>query len=248
MTGGALIIVGEDYGEGSSIMQERSHAFAMKSQFWLLDPRPEPALDRQGGGATASSCREATNTPVMLMVRIRSCHVTGQFATRDNRPPPLTVRDALADAAPRFRPHRAAADVLCRTSRTRSKNRWPAAQRFIAEHGLNELFGPAEAPVGIVLQGGMYNGVIRALQRLGLADIYGDTRGAALRAERHLSAGRRTSSSAFCAGKDAVLVVEEGQPEFIEQQLAAHALPARTARWRCTARTCCRWPANIPGR
>ena len=40
VNGGALIIVGEDYGEGSSIMQERSHAFAMKSQFWLMDPRP----------------------------------------------------------------------------------------------------------------------------------------------------------------------------------------------------------------
>ncbi len=40
VTGGALIVVGEDYGEGSSIMQERSHAFAMKSQIWLLDPRP----------------------------------------------------------------------------------------------------------------------------------------------------------------------------------------------------------------
>src|ERR1700693_4074605 len=38
--GGPLIIVGEDYGEGSSIMQERSHAFAMKSQMWLLDPLP----------------------------------------------------------------------------------------------------------------------------------------------------------------------------------------------------------------
>ncbi|MFM9883694.1 MAG: indolepyruvate ferredoxin oxidoreductase, partial [Burkholderiales bacterium] len=40
VTGGALIVIGEDYGEGSSIMQERSHAFAMKSQIWLLDPRP----------------------------------------------------------------------------------------------------------------------------------------------------------------------------------------------------------------
>src|ERR671939_380363 len=38
--GGALIILGEDYGEGSSIMQERTHAFAMKSQMWLIDPRP----------------------------------------------------------------------------------------------------------------------------------------------------------------------------------------------------------------
>ncbi|MEM9183992.1 MAG: indolepyruvate ferredoxin oxidoreductase, partial [Pseudomonadota bacterium] len=38
--GGCLVIVGEDYGEGSSIMQERTHPFAMKSQMWLLDPRP----------------------------------------------------------------------------------------------------------------------------------------------------------------------------------------------------------------
>src|SRR3989304_2949703 len=38
--GGALIVLGEDYGEGASIIQERSHAFAMKSQLWLLDPRP----------------------------------------------------------------------------------------------------------------------------------------------------------------------------------------------------------------
>ena len=38
--GGTLIVIGEDYGEGASIIQERTHAFAMKSQIWLLDPRP----------------------------------------------------------------------------------------------------------------------------------------------------------------------------------------------------------------
>src|SRR5476649_1820397 len=37
--GGALIVLGEDYGEGASIMQERTHAFAMKSQMWLLEDR-----------------------------------------------------------------------------------------------------------------------------------------------------------------------------------------------------------------
>ena len=41
VTGGALIVLGEDYGEGASIMQERTHAFATKSQIWLLDPRPD---------------------------------------------------------------------------------------------------------------------------------------------------------------------------------------------------------------
>ncbi|HEX4926919.1 MAG TPA: indolepyruvate ferredoxin oxidoreductase, partial [Burkholderiales bacterium] len=38
--GGTLLVLGEDYGEGASIIQERTHAFAMKSQMWLLDPRP----------------------------------------------------------------------------------------------------------------------------------------------------------------------------------------------------------------
>src|ERR1700735_1309571 len=48
VTGGALIVIGEDYGEGSSIMQERSHAYAMKSQIWLLDPRPDlPTTGRE---------------------------------------------------------------------------------------------------------------------------------------------------------------------------------------------------------
>src|SRR3979411_1765321 len=39
--GGALIIVGEDYGEGASVIQERTHAFAVKSSLWLIDPRPD---------------------------------------------------------------------------------------------------------------------------------------------------------------------------------------------------------------
>src|SRR5256885_9536396 len=38
VTGGAMVIIGEDYGEGASIIQERSHAFAMKSPQWRPDP------------------------------------------------------------------------------------------------------------------------------------------------------------------------------------------------------------------
>src|SRR5512134_3681314 len=67
VTGGALIVVGEDYGEGSSIVQERSHAFAMKSQIWLMDPRPnlESLVKAVEDGFALS---EASNTPVMLEV------------------------------------------------------------------------------------------------------------------------------------------------------------------------------------
>src|SRR5246500_4042029 len=74
--GGALIILGEDYGEGSSIMQERSHAFAMKSQVWLPDPPPNltAIVDAVETGFELS---EASNTPVMLDLRLRSCHLRG---------------------------------------------------------------------------------------------------------------------------------------------------------------------------
>src|ERR671925_375699 len=93
VTGGALIIVGEDYGEGSSIMQERSHAFAMKSQVWLLDPRPNlPSIVR--AVETGFELSETSNTPVMLELRIRCCHVHGSFTARDNVPPGFTPRDA----------------------------------------------------------------------------------------------------------------------------------------------------------
>src|SRR5665213_3256468 len=81
--GGALIIVGEDYGEGSSIMQERTHSYAMKSQIWLLDPRPDlPSI--VNAVEKGFELSEATNTPVMLELRIRACHVYGQFTAKDN--------------------------------------------------------------------------------------------------------------------------------------------------------------------
>src|ERR1700746_3348421 len=93
--GGALIIVGEDYGEGSSIMQERTHAFAMKSQMWLLDPRPQlPAITKMVEQGLELS--EARTTPVLLMRRIRAGEVYGVFPAKDNRKPSFSAADALA--------------------------------------------------------------------------------------------------------------------------------------------------------
>ena len=226
VTGGALVIVGEDYGEGSSIMQERSHAFAMKSQFWLLDPRPNlPSITKAVKDGFELS--EASNTPVMLMVRIRSCHVTGSFETRDNVVPPVTVQDALSDPSSDF-----SRVVLPPMSylheQDKIKTRWPDAEAFIVENKLNEVFGPRKAPLGIVVQGGMYNGVMRALHRLGLADIYGDTQIPiyVLNVTYPLI---REEFDGFCEDKHYVLVVEEGQPDFIEQQLGNMLYKSRSS-------------------
>ena len=155
VTGGALLIVGEDYGEGSSIMQERSHAFAMKSQVWLLDPRPNlPSIVKAVEDGFELS--EASNTPVMMEVRIRCCHVHGKFIAKDNKRPTMTVADALES------PRRDTGRIVLPPAsflheKEKISKRWPAAVDFIRSRKINEFFGPDHGAVGIVMQGGMYN-------------------------------------------------------------------------------------------
>lgn len=223
VNGGALIIVGEDYGEGSSIMQERSHGFAMKSQFWMLDPRPNlPCITKAVKDGFELS--EASNTPVMLMVRIRSCHVTGSFETQDNVPPPLSVAEAIANPQSDF--NRVVLPPMSYIhEQDKIKNRWPAAEKFIIENKLNEHFGPDKAPLGIIVQGGMYNGLIRALQRLGLADVFGKT-DVPIYVLNVTYPIVQSEFDAFCEGKDHLMIVEEGQPEHIEQQLGSFLFKA----------------------
>ena len=214
VTGGALIIVGEDYGEGSSIMQERSHAFAMKSQIWLLDPRPNlPSIVRAVEQGFELS--EASNSPVMLELRIRACHVYGSFTARDNARPTFTLKDALEH------PVRDANRIVLPPAsylheKEKIEKRWPAAVRFIEQHRLNEFFDGDAGDIGIVLQGGMYNTALRALELLGLADVFGASR-IPLYVLNVTYPLIDAEFVRFCAGKKAILIVEEGQPEFIEQ-------------------------------
>ena len=218
VTGGALVIVGEDYGDGSSIMQERSHAFAMKSQMWLLDPKPNlPDIVRAVEQGFELS--ETSHTPVMLQLRIRACHVHGRFTAKDNRRPAFSIDDALA--APKRDVDRI---VLPPASflheREKVEQRWPAAQQFIAERGLNEFFAEDAADIGLIVQGGLYNSALRALERLGLADVYGHSR-VPLYVMNVAYPLVDAELLRFCAGKRAVLLVEEGQPNFIEQGIAS---------------------------
>ena len=214
VTGGALVIVGEDYGEGSSIMQERSHAFAMKSQMWLLDPRPNlPSIVRAVEQGFELS--EASNTPVMLELRIRACHVYGSFGARDNVRPAFGLRDALANPV-RDSDRIVLPPASYRQEKDKIEKRWPAAVRFIQEHALNEFFEGEADDVGIVMQGGMYNTALRALAVLGLADVFGESR-IPLYILNVTYPLIDAEFVRFCTGKKAILVIEEGQPDFIEQ-------------------------------
>jgi indolepyruvate ferredoxin oxidoreductase alpha subunit len=102
----------------------------------------------------------------------------------------------------------------------RVEARWPAAVDYIVRHKLNEVFPGAHDQIGLIVQGGLYNGVIRSLQRLGLADVLGASRVPiyVLNVTYPLVPAEVAN---FCRGKSSVLVIEEGQPNYLEQAIKA---------------------------
>ena len=160
---------------------------------------------------------EASHTPVMLEVRIRACHVHGRFIAKDNVRPAFGLKDAMEN------PRRDVSRIVLPPAsyvqeQEKIRERLPAARKFIVEHKLNEVFADGAQDVGIILQGGMYNGLIRALQLMGLSDAFGNSRIPlyVLNVTYPLVDEEVTR---FCAGKRAVLMVEESQPEFLEQAI-----------------------------
>ncbi|MEM8812794.1 MAG: indolepyruvate ferredoxin oxidoreductase subunit alpha, partial [Pseudomonadota bacterium] len=183
-----------------------------------LDPRPNlPSIvDAVEHGFRLS---EASNTPVMLQVRIRCCHVTGSFIAKDNQRPPMTVADALEN------PNRDVNRIVLppasyKHEKEKVEKRMPVAIDYVVENKLNEIFGQHDGKIGLVMQGGLYNGVIRALQRLGLADDYGET-DIPLYVLNVTYPLIKDEFLEFCRGKDAVLMIEEGQPDYLEQALGS---------------------------
>lgn len=218
VVGGALIVVGEDYGEGASVIQERTHAYALKSGMCLLDPRPDLAvMVRMVEHGFRLS--EASNMPVILELRIRACHVRGSFEARDNVPPAVSTRHLMADPAAFDYMRLAHPPVTFRQEKLKTEQRLPAARKYIVDQGLNELLPGRHGDVGIIVQGGLFNALVRSLQQLGLADAFGasDIPLLVLNVAYPIVPEQVAD---FCVGKRAVLVVEEGQPEYIEQEIA----------------------------
>jgi indolepyruvate ferredoxin oxidoreductase, alpha subunit len=216
--GGVLIVVGEDYGEGASVIQERSHAFALKSSMCLLDPRPDlPVMVRMVEDGFCLS--EASNMPVLMELRIRACHVRGSFETKDNQSPLISTRALMQEPGTFEYAKLAHPPATFPQEKRKSEERIPAARRYIVEKGLNELMLGKHADLGIIVQGGIYNALMRSLQQLGLANAFGETDIPilVLNVTYPLVPEQVTD---FCVGKRAVLVVEEGQPEYIEQEIA----------------------------
>src|SRR5882672_6620067 len=222
--GGSLVVIGEDYGEGASILQERTHSSALKSSVPLLDPRNSLqsfARFVEEGFKLSEACNE----PVLVSISIRACHMRGTLTCRDNVRPAISMRSPLE--TPSFSLERINLPPFTYAMEARKfEHRLPAARRYIVERGLNEHRPGAESHLGIVMQGGLWNTTVRGLHLLGLADVHGRTP-VPLMILNAIHPLVPEELLGFLRGKKRVLVVEEGMPNYIERELKALAHEAR---------------------
>ena len=218
--GGALIVVGEDYGAGASVIQERTHAFALKSSLCLLDPRPSlQNLARMVEEAFRLS--EASSLPAVISLRIRAAHVQGSMICKDNVRPAISMRDRLAQHSFDYGRISHPPSTYVQEAQ-KFERRLPTARRFIVERALNEVIPGEERDLGIILQGGLTPTALRALELLGEADVFGRSR-VPLLVLNVIHPLVPEELVDFLEGKRRVLVLEEGMPNFIEQELKALA-------------------------
>ncbi len=224
VTGGALIIIGEDYGEGASVIQERTHSYAMKSALWLMDPRPE-LINIVNCVEKSFELSEASNTPVMMELRIRACHLQGSFPAKDNVAADISSRKLLNEPAVFNYDFLSHPPVTYAHEKRKYDERMPAARDFIVQNGLNELSEGRHGDVGVIVQGGIFNAFTRAMTELGLVDTDGncDLPLLTLNVVYPLVPDQIID---FAMGKKAILVIEEGQPAYIEHEIAALLMQA----------------------
>jgi indolepyruvate ferredoxin oxidoreductase alpha subunit len=161
---------------------------------------------------------EASHAPVMMELRIRACHVTGEFVAKNNRRPAYSSRNRI-EGPPRFEYARLAhPPVIFTQERLKVEDRLPAARAFIREQKLNQVLPGLYDEVGIIVMGGLTTSVLRALKRLELADIFGESL-IPIYVLNVVYPLVPEEVRGFCANKRAVLVVEEGSPDYIEQQI-----------------------------
>jgi indolepyruvate ferredoxin oxidoreductase alpha subunit len=214
--GGTVVVIGEDYGEGASVIQERTHATAMKSSMPLIDPRYDmPTIVDLTEHAFELS--EASNLPVLLSLRIRACHMTGSFICKENRPAMRKRQNAPLSADFDY------SKIVLPPStyaheKAKIEQRLPAAEQYIKDNGLNEVFAGKGGRTGIIMQGGMHGVVMRSLSRLGFADAFGNS-DLDMMVLNVIHPLVPDEISDFLKDKDSVLIVEEGNPAFIEEQI-----------------------------
>ena len=156
---------------------------------------------------------------MMLELRIRACHVHGRFIAKDNVRPQFTLKDAMEH------PTRDVSRIVLPPGElpARAREDRDAVARGAAvhrvEHELNEFFAEGAQDFGIILQGGMYNTTVSRRSSCSACRIRSATLACRCYVLNVTYPLVDDEIARFCSGKRAVLVIEEGQPDFIEQNL-----------------------------
>ncbi|MDV2495592.1 MAG: indolepyruvate ferredoxin oxidoreductase subunit alpha [bacterium] len=216
VTGGVLIIVGEDYGCTGTTVAERTLPFGLKSGMAVVEPLASPP-DMARLVKESFELSEASRMPVLYVLPTRVGNLKGSFVARENQPPALSTLNPLS---------RSLRDPLSITlpprsmvhERQKTSERLPAARDYIRSHRVNRLLPGRNPEFGIIAHGAITNLVFRSLHLLGLNGHTRETELPIL-ALRALYPLVSEELEEFVEGKRAVVIVEEGQPAILEDQI-----------------------------
>ncbi len=220
LSGGALMIVGEDYGCNSTTVAERTLPYAQKSVCAVIDPKGDPAtmarMAREGFRLS-----EASHMPVFYLFRTRTGNMKGSIACEDNQAPSISMKNRLRKAEVQLS-RMAMPPYVFDQEREKFAERIPAARDYVVKKSLNEWIPGDGRGVGILTHGMVYNSTVRALHSLGEADLTGRTWIDILCLNVIYPLAPQEISD-FLRDKREVLIVEEGMPNLLEQEIRAIA-------------------------
>jgi len=220
VTGGAMIIVGEDYGCDSTLVAEKALPFALKSTMAVIDPRGD--LQHIANMVEAGfELSEYSNLPVMFILSTRTAHIRNKTRCKDNIEPKISMLNPLKEIVSDLEKI-PMPPYSVEHERKKFHERIPAARKYISNNNLNEIFDGEDKGLGIITHGTVYNSLNRSLYNLGEANLQGETRIPIFNLNvTHPIVPEEIIN--FLDGKKAVLIVEEGMPNLIEEQIRSIA-------------------------
>lgn len=224
VTGGTLVIVGEDYGCDSTCVAEKALPFALKSTLAVLGPRGDlqhvSYMVEKG-----FELSEYSNLPVMFILTMRTANIRNKIYCKNNTDPKISMSNPLNDIITDIETI-PLPPVTQRQEVKKFEERIPAAKKFIHKNNLNELINESNSRIGIISQGITFNSLMRCLYILGEANIRGESNTPIFNLNV-LNPLVPEEIVVFMENKSAVLIVEEGMPNLIEEQIRAIAQRAK---------------------
>ncbi|MCI0453575.1 MAG: thiamine pyrophosphate-dependent enzyme [Candidatus Dadabacteria bacterium] len=208
VTGGALILVGEDYGCNNTIIAEKTLPFAYKSGLPIMDPGAslQHLTDLIQDGFTLS---EYSGSPVIVLVRSRVGYMSQVIRAKDNKiPERIRIKEEILEKLP-FPPHTLIQEA------EKYNLRLPRAAEFVKNTGINKIYHHPNKGVGIITHGILTNIVLEAFTSI--------DRACSVYSLHCLYPIVETEVAEFLADKESVLIVEEGMPNLLEKEIRAIA-------------------------